>query len=72
MSVELENTGADVAFGIELKLADANTGAGIVPIFWQDNYITLLPGESRILQAAFSKNASNASLDIDGWNIKKA
>ncbi|MHC4296260.1 MAG: glycoside hydrolase family 2 protein [Planctomycetota bacterium] len=71
MSVELRNKGADVAFGIELRLADVNTGAAVVPIFWQDNYIALLPGESRTIQGAYSKPASDVSLDIHGWNIKK-
>jgi hypothetical protein len=60
-----------IGFAIELKVVDANTDAGIVPVFWQDNYIALLPGESRTLEAAFSKTASNVSLDIHGWNIGK-
>jgi exo-1,4-beta-D-glucosaminidase len=71
MSVGLKNTGADVAFGIELNLADANTDTGIVPIFWQDNYIALLPGESRTMHAVFSRAASDVSLDIQGWNVEK-
>jgi len=72
LSVELENTGSSIAFGIELKAIDTNTGAGIVPIFWQDNYLSLLPAESRTVEAAFDKTASNVSLDFQGWNIDKA
>jgi exo-1,4-beta-D-glucosaminidase len=71
LSAELNNTGNSIGFAIELKVVDANTGAGIVPVFWQDNYIALLPGQSRTLEAAFSKTASNISLDIQGWNIRK-
>ena len=69
LSAELKNTGKSIAFAIELKAIDANTGAGIVPIFWQDNYLTLLPAESRTVEAAFGKTVSNVSLDIQGWNI---
>ena len=71
LSVELKNTGNSIAFAIELNAIDTNTGAGIVPIFWQDNYLTLLPGESRTIEAAFGKITSNVSLDIHGWNIVK-
>lgn len=70
LSVELKNTGNSIAFAIELNPIDANIGAGIVPIFWQDNYFTLLPGEFRTIEATFSKTASNVSLDIHGWNIE--
>ncbi|MHC4435468.1 MAG: hypothetical protein ACYTBS_26865 [Planctomycetota bacterium] len=70
LSVELKNTGASIAFAIELSVADSNTGAGIVPVFWQDNYVTLMPGESRTIEAAFSKTVSNISLDVHGWNVE--
>jgi exo-1,4-beta-D-glucosaminidase len=72
LTVELKNTGNSIAFGIELNTVDANTGAGIVPIFWQDNYITLLPAESRTIEATFTKITSNVSLNIQGCNIKRA
>ena len=69
LSVELKNTGSSIAFAIELNVIDSSTGSGIVPVFWQDNYITLLPAESRTVEAIFSKTASNVSLNIQGWNI---
>ncbi len=69
LSVELKNTGNSVAFAIELKVIDANTGDGVVPVFWQDNYVSLMPGECRTIEAAFSKSNSNISLDVNGWNI---
>jgi len=72
LTVELTNIGHSIAFAIELNAIDANTGAGIAPVFWQDNYLTLLPAESRTIEAAFSKTASNVSLDIHGWNLDKA
>ncbi|MBN2594581.1 MAG: hypothetical protein JXA81_13825 [Sedimentisphaerales bacterium] len=72
LSVELKNTGGSIAFAIELNAVDANTGAGIVPVFWQDNYITLLPAESRTVEAVCQRQISNVSLNINGWNIKKS
>ncbi|MHC4204564.1 MAG: glycoside hydrolase family 2, partial [Planctomycetota bacterium] len=72
LSVELKNTGNSIAFGLELNAIDADTSAGIVPVFWQDNYLSLLPAESRTVEAAFNKSTSNVTLDIQGWNIEKA
>ena len=54
---------------IEASVTDTNTGAGIVPIFWQDNYVTLMPGECRTIEATFSKTVSNIALDVHGWNL---
>jgi exo-1,4-beta-D-glucosaminidase len=72
LTVELKNTRNNIAFGIELNTVDANTGNSIVPIFWQDNYITLVPAESRTVKATFTKTVSNVSLNIQGWNIERA
>jgi exo-1,4-beta-D-glucosaminidase len=71
LSVELKNTGTQLAFAIELTVTDANAGAGVVPVFWHDNYISLMPGERRTIEAAFNKTNSNISLDVHGWNIER-
>jgi exo-1,4-beta-D-glucosaminidase len=69
LSVELNNTGSSIAFAVELNVIDSSTGSGIIPIFWQDNYVTLLPAESRNIKATFTKATSDVSLNIQGWNI---
>ena len=43
----------------------------ILPVLWEDNYLTLMPGESRTVTARYlSKNALKgpAELVVDGWN----
>jgi hypothetical protein len=70
LSVELENTGDSIAFAVKLDIIDGNTGEAIVPVFWQDNYIALLPGERRTIHAEFNKDASNIKLDVQGWNVE--
>lgn len=67
--VELENTGDSIAFEVKLDIIDGKSGEAIVPVFWQDNYIALLPGERRIINAEFNKDASNIKLDVQGWNV---
>ena len=70
LTVELENTGESIAFAVKLDIIDSKTGEAIVPVFWQDNYIALLPGERRTIHAEFNKDASNIKLDVQGWNVE--
>lgn len=47
--VSITNTGETIAFMTALSLRGENSGTEILPSLWSDNYITLLPGETRTL-----------------------
>ncbi len=68
MRVELRNSGNAVALMVHAKAVKRGTDQEIAPVLWDDNYVSLLPGESRVLTAHFT--AENAELEIDGWNVK--
>ncbi len=51
-SVTISNTGTIVAFFIRLKVLD-NSGNRILPVFFSDSYFTLLPGESKTINAEY-------------------
>jgi beta-mannosidase len=55
-----------------LQLHQKHSGKRVLPVFYSDNYITLVPKESRIItiQAA-TKNLENDAplLMIDGFNV---
>jgi exo-1,4-beta-D-glucosaminidase len=68
--VELENIGGSIAFGVKYDIVDGETGEPVVPVFWQDNYIALLPGERRTIHAGFAGDASSIKLDVQGWNVE--
>ncbi|MBC8469514.1 MAG: glycoside hydrolase family 2 [Planctomycetes bacterium] len=70
LTIELENVGENIAFAVKLDIIDDKTGEAVVPVFWQDNYIALLPDERRTIHAEFNKNASNIKLDVQGWNAE--
>ncbi|MHC4535038.1 MAG: glycosyl hydrolase 2 galactose-binding domain-containing protein [Planctomycetota bacterium] len=70
LTVELENTGDNIAFAVRLDVTDGKMGEPIVPVFWQDNYIALLPGERRTIHAEFNKDASNIKLEVQSWNAE--
>ncbi|MGA9528764.1 MAG: glycosyl hydrolase family 2 [Terriglobales bacterium] len=71
----IENSSSNLAFMVHLRVARESDGTDIVPIFWDDNYVSLLPGERRELNAQFASNddkSNNLVLGIDGWNIVAA
>ena len=41
----------------------------VSPLPWSDNYIELMPGESRILTARPTPAETVASVIVSGWNI---
>jgi exo-1,4-beta-D-glucosaminidase len=69
--VTLSNPSAQVAFFIELEL-DGAGGAPVLPVLWDDNYVSLLPGESRTINvnyAAADLKGARPSLAVQGWNV---
>ena len=56
--VIVENPSKSVAFFVRLKLCSvvSDNCKEILPVVWQDNYITLLPGEKRDVGATYRAN----------------
>lgn len=66
--VVVRNTGSALAFQVRLKLTDP-TGEEILPVYWQDNYFALLPGETRELTVSFpGKPAGRPRVTAEAWN----
>jgi exo-1,4-beta-D-glucosaminidase len=59
---------------VRVWVVDSKTGQDITPIFWDDNYVSLLPGEKREITAHYSsaEAAGKATLMMDGWNLAPA
>src|ERR1700686_3566897 len=69
--VIIENPSKTVAFFVRLKLDKGKGGEEILPVVWQDNYISLLPGEKREITATYrasSLKASKPEVEVSGWN----
>lgn len=47
--VAVKNTGNSLAFMLNLKMVGKASKQEILPAFWSDNYVSLLPGESKML-----------------------
>jgi len=70
--VKLKNVSDKIAFFINLTLKN-DSGNTIFPVFWDDNYINLLPGETKNINCDVPKNISSINkieLIVSGWNMK--
>jgi exo-1,4-beta-D-glucosaminidase len=70
--VTVMNPSNAVAFMVHLRVIRCEGGEDITPIFWDDNYFSLLPGEKRTVTAKFERPTAGAprpALVIDGWNV---
>jgi len=70
--VVLENGSKALAFFVHLSVRKGPGGAEVLPVLWEDNDVTLLPGEVRALAARYSlADVGRAApvVMIDGWNV---
>jgi hypothetical protein len=71
--VKVTNPTDHMAFFIQLALTRDPGGAEILPVLWDDNYFSLLPGESREITArcaAQDTAKDRVMLEVGGWNVE--
>jgi exo-1,4-beta-D-glucosaminidase len=55
-----------------VRLTRGKHGENVAPVFWNDNYVSLLPGEKRELTANYDVSALGGAepvVEVDGWNV---
>lgn len=75
IAATLTNTSTAPAFMIELMIVKERSRDAVAPVFWDDNYLTLLPGETRTVRVRFDPahlGGEKAVLKIGGWNAVRA
>jgi exo-1,4-beta-D-glucosaminidase len=71
----LMNPGNAIAFMVHVRVTRGKGGEDITPIFWDDNYFSLLPGEKRTVTAKFRRSSQDDRkpfLVVEGWNVAPA
>jgi exo-1,4-beta-D-glucosaminidase len=71
--VTLQNPSKSIAFFVRLKVNKGKGGEEILPVLWQDNYISLMPGETRQITATYRTNelgSAKPSVEVSGWNVQ--
>jgi len=72
--VSVENSGEVLAFFLRLSVIKGRGGEEVLPVFWDDNYISLLPGESREIVASYylsDLGDEKPALSVKGWNVSR-
>ena len=71
-TVTLRNNSSCVAFFLRLSLKDKD-GELLCPALWEDNYLTLAPGETRTVECRLRPEDSlrPATLTLSGWNVRE-
>jgi len=74
VSITLANPGGHVAFFVRVEVTRGTDGAEILPITYDDNYITVFPHETRTIEATFSNSGAGvrtSALRVEGYNVRK-
>jgi hypothetical protein len=67
--VSLKNTGSVAALETKLTLLKTD-GTRVLPAYYSDNYVSLLPGETR--QIAIESASGATQVGVRGWNVGTA
>jgi exo-1,4-beta-D-glucosaminidase len=71
--VTLENPSKSLAFFVRLKVNKGKGGEEVLPVLWQDNYFSLLPGERREVGATYRTQGlgtAQPTVEVSGWNLE--
>ncbi len=69
VSVTLSNPSDKISFFSEMRIIDKKTGLNVLPVLWSDNYVSLLPNETRHITATLSGKSSDMEFIIKGFNL---
>ncbi len=71
LDVTLSNPSKVVALMTHIQLRKQRSNQRVLPVFYDDNYVSLLPGESRTIKveaALKDLGGENPLIVVDGWN----
>jgi exo-1,4-beta-D-glucosaminidase len=73
--ITITNTGKTVAFFVHLRALKEKGADDILPVIFEDNYLSLAPGESRTIHCQYeNKDAGKGTpyFSVSGWNLDTA
>ena len=69
--VTITNPSDRIAFMVYAKIVRSSDNEMVLPILWDDNYFTLLPGESQVIKATYNRESLNGgepTVEVQVWN----
>ncbi|WP_405591645.1 discoidin domain-containing protein [Streptomyces sp. NBC_01190] len=74
LTTKVENRGSAVAAMVRLSLLDDRSGDRVLPTLYSDNYVWLLPGESRTVTLSWPAEALTSgrpAVRVEGYNVPR-
>jgi exo-1,4-beta-D-glucosaminidase len=74
VKITLTNSSNQVAFFLRSEVTKGTDGAEVLPIVYDDNYISVFPHESRTITATFLMSdvaGRQTALRLEGYNVGK-
>ncbi|HVZ97169.1 MAG TPA: glycoside hydrolase family 2 protein [Chitinophagaceae bacterium] len=71
--VKVKNPTSHLAFMVYMDIKKGDSNASAAPVFWSDNYFTLLPGEERIISVwchTSDLEGKQPKVVVGGWNAE--
>lgn len=75
VTAKITNTSDHLAFRVRATLRQAGGQDDVRPITWSDNYVDLMPGETREIAAQIdpsTRGTGGLELVVGGWNVSEA
>ncbi len=75
LTITLHNPGTQVALMTHLQLRRKQSGDRVLPVYYSDNYLSLVPNESKTITieaAAADLKGDSPLVLVDGWNVQGA
>jgi exo-1,4-beta-D-glucosaminidase len=74
ITFKVSNPSESIAFFLFFDVLDPSTMKPILPVYWNDNYVSLLPGEERTFTATYRKSdykGGTPLIETQGWNVDR-
>ncbi len=62
--------GSPLAFFNRISLVDSSTGKRLLPVFYDNNYVSIVPGESKTIHLEYN-GSLRGNVTVEGWNVSK-
>jgi hypothetical protein len=70
-TVTVVNIGTAPAIAVKLTVVEAESAERVLPAYYSDNYVSLLPSETKVLDIAYPQTAAHGTMSVNvrGWNV---
>lgn len=72
--ITLANHSPVPALQARIRTVSSKTGEDVLPAFYADNYVSLMPGDSRTITVEFNRKYLKEGIPVfylDGWNVEE-